>query len=456
NLMAEMLLSENDVQGAKAILDEVLEEYTENHNALELRGKAALIEKDYKSAVNYLRTASKLQPDRADLSKILAQAHFYLNEYELAENILMNAIKSNPKSVDSRINYAEYLLTQKRDADAKKVIHDARAFNKTDYSLQRFALKLAVADKDVKMQETILDEMKNTNKDNRDVYINRGNYYLAHNKYDKALEEFNLALERSATPPDVIVSLEMIARVYVAQNKLSDAIKYMEQRIESNSRDILSRFVLANIYLANKDRPNAKKYYMSVIDIGYKWPKPYTVLASIYSREENVDQAIELLKKGIEATDGDVSLKINLAGYYEAQNKFNDAMKVYEEVLVNDPLNMIALNNLASILLDQSSETNSIDRALAYAKKLNIEQNVAFKDTLGWAYAKSGDYKKSIELIKPIADQSPEILIFQYHLGYSLYHNGQKDEAKSYLEKVVNSSVSFSGKEAAKELFKSI
>ena len=455
NLLAEMLISEADVNGSKLILDELLKEHPNNFDALHLRGKVALIEKDFKSAINYFRSVNKLQPDRADISKMLAQAYFHSNEYELAENVLMNAIKADPKSADARISYVEFLVTQKRDKDAKKALQDARNANKSDYSLQLLAFKFSVSEKDNRAQEIVLDEMKETSPDKRDVYINRGNYYLTHKKYDKALDEFKLAFDKSSSPPEAIESLEMIARIYAAQNKVADAIKYMKQRIASNPKDILSRFVLANIYSSNKDMENAKKYYRSVMDVNKVWPKPYQLLAAVYKIEGNIDQAINVLKEGLDAANNDILLEITLAGYLEIQKKYDEAMLIYKRILNSNSNNMVALNNLATLLLDHSKEANSVDDALSYASKLDIEQNIAFKDTMAWAYAKSGDYQKSIDLVKPIADESPKIHVFQYHAGYALYHNGQKDEARKYLEKAVTSPVDFSGKDEAKRLIES-
>ena len=146
----------------------------------------------------------------------------------------------------------------------------------------------------------------------------------------------------------------------------------------------------------------------------------------------------------------------NNKDYYGTLNKIEDAKKVYERILDKLPTSALALNNLASLLLDHSTTPEEIKRALEYAKKLNIDKSPAFGDTLGWSYAKSGDNVKAVELLKPIVEKAPKIAVFRYHLGYALYHMGDKAAAKSHLEIVLSSDQNFPGKDDAIALLKSI
>ena len=456
NLTALLLISENDTDAAKKLLDEMLNEYPGNNDALKLRSKIALLEKDYVSAINNLRTILKSQPGNTDVSKMLAQAHMALKEYGLAESVLKNATMVDGRDPEAFVNYAAFLISQKRNEDAEKVIEDARKINKTDYQLMDLALSFAGSRNDVEKLKSILDEMKKAHPDKVDVYIKRGQFYFATKDPGNALKEFNTALSKSRLPPEAIESLQKISSVYIAQGKPDEAIKFLKKRIAKNPKDLLSQFVLANVYASQKDFQSAKKYYKSAISINPKWPQPYLNLSSLYVREGQVSDAINVLKQATAAIDNDAKIYTTLASLYEKNEDFESARKIYEDLLRKTQTNMVALNNLAVILLDHSLEPGAAGKALEYAKKLNTTLNPAFVDTLAWAYAKSGDAAKAVEILKPIVKDKPKVAVFRYHLGYALYKMGDKAGAKENLEFAVNSKQKFAGKDDATKLLKSL
>ena len=456
NLRAAMLLSEGKVSEAETLVDVTLKEHPGNNDALRLRSEISLNKKDYVTAVNDLRAVLKSQPGNTDVSKMLAQAHMALKEYELAESVLKNATLVDPTNATAFINYIGYLINQKRSSDAEKILATARKSSKKNFQLMDIALSFAGQKNDKPKLVEILNEMKKAFPNKVEVYIKRGLYYSAIKDFTHALNEFEQALAKSVLPPDAINSLEKIAKVYLVQGKPDKAIQYLKQRIAKNSKDILSQYVLANVYASQKDIANAEKFYKSVISINAKWPQPYLKLSSLYARNDRMDDAINLLEKAVKTPDADLKLHTTLATLYEQQSNFDAARKVYETILNKAPNSVLALNNLAVNLLDYSTQPGAALQALEYAKKLNVSANEAFADTLGWAYAKTGDYVKAVELLKPIVEAKPKIDVFKYHLGYALYKKGEKAAARDYLEAAVNSKHKFVGKDEAANLLKSI
>lgn len=452
NLLATILLSEADYDGAELLLNEVLKDYPQNVDALRLISQISMRDGDYETVVTNLRTVLKSQPSDSTASDMLSRAHTALGQHDLAEKVLKTGSEVDVKNVPGFINYAAYLYDHKRLADADEVITDARKMNKQDYDLQIFALRVAATKNDPKELESILDDMKKTNPDKSEVYIKRAQFYAAIKNSSQSLAELNMSLEKSLTPIEVVKSLQLISAHYLSQNQASKAIDFMMGRIDKNQEDILSMYALANIYVATKDLEKARKYYNSVIQINKKWPDPYMSLSSLSVAEGDLNQAIATLKEGVAASGGDVKLQLNLANYLQRNDQIGESKKIYENILKISPANKLALNNLATILLDNSEEDGAVERALFYASKLNVSQNPAFKDTLAWAYAKSGKYQESIDLLQATADKFPKAAVYQYHLGYSLYHIGKKEDAKAYLEKAVDTKQRYVGVDDAKKL----
>lgn len=456
NMLAELLLKDGKIDEAKALLSKVLLEHPDNNDALKLSSDIALQEKDFTTVINQLRIVLKSQPERADISKVLAQAHMALNEFSLAESVLKNATQVNVKNVTAYVNYIAFLINQKRLSEAEEVLKYARKFNKKSYELLNIELGFAGDRNDVNALKMLLDEMKQMYPDKSDIYIKRGQFYYATKDYDKALEEFKVSLKKATSPPESIRAIEKIVGFHISRNEPEKALVFLKKAVSDNPKDILFHYTLANLYVSQKDMPNAINHYKIAISINDKWPQPYINLSSVYAKEGNVGQAVELLENASRITEGNLKIESSLASYYEMQNKFEDAKKVYERILVKMPTSALALNNLASLLLDHSTTAAEIKMALKYAQKLDTSKNPAFQDTLAWAYAKSGDNVKALALLKPIVERHPNLAIFRYHLGDVLYNMDDKAAAKTHLKIAVSSEQVFTGKDKAISLLNSI
>lgn len=456
NLLAEILIKEANIEGARSLLDEVLKEYPSNTDALILAGSIDLSEKNYEAVVNSYRTILKNEPDNAEVAKKMAQAHIALNEHELAESVLKKGTEVHRAKVGAFLNYAGYLYAYKTHADVKKLLERAQSVYKDNFDLQQMSLKLYSDNNDKAGIKRVLDDMASSHPNKADVFINRGQYYFALKQYDQAIVEFEKAIERSRNPEDLLKSIQKKTGVLLAKNDLKGAKSFLETRISVNSKDLLSMYVLGNVHMTQKEFSKAKKSYELAIEVNNQWPDPYISLAALHKHENNINKAISLLEDAVKLTDGNVLLSSTLASYFEMSKDFEKAASVYENILIKEPVNALALNNLAVILLDHMTAPGSEDKALGLAKKLNTSTNLAFKDTLGWAYAKSGDNANAVLLLREVVEKMPKIAEFRYHLGYALYHMGDKEAAKENLQVALSSGKDFAGKDNASSLLNSI
>ena len=142
-----------------------------------------------------------------------------------------------------------------------------------------------------------------------------------------------------------------------------------------------------------------------------------------------------------------------IAGIYEKEAKFSEAIDTYNEIIGYNSHNVLAKNNLASLLLDHGSEPDAdTTKALELVKGFESIRKPAIQDTLGWTYFKSGNHEKAVEVLSKVVEDIKTVAVFQYHLGKVLFDNGQKNKAKPYLEMSANSDQSFFGKDDAKKI----
>jgi lipopolysaccharide biosynthesis regulator YciM len=147
---------------------------------------------------------------------------------------------------------------------------------------------------------------------------------------------------------------------------------------------------------------------------------------------------------------------VGLAAVHEAEKDYESAISVYEELNQQQPDNAIAINNLAALLSDHRSDAASLDKAAALAVRLEETDQPAFLDTAGWVHYRKGDYTKAVEILQRVVEQSPEVPIFQYHLGMSYLKLGDKASASEHLTRATDGEFSYQGIEEARAALKDL
>ena len=450
--LAEYLLAEGSISDAKKTIDKVLVEHPNNNDALMVSGQIALINMDLITSINNLRSVVKNDPKNSKASSLLAEAHDKNNESGLAESELKKAIEANPVNPMVHYYYAAFLGSKGKPADALKIIDEALINFKDSYKLLELKLKLVASQGDNDKAIELLNKMKLVDSAKADPFIVMGQYYLANKQFDKSLNEFEQAYNRSI---EKFKPLELIVRTYMLQNKVSEAKARIQKEIDSNSDDAVANYLMAQLYLSQNEIDKAKAYLKLTIDEAGQWLNPYATLASIHLIDKDFDGAIKVYRNAEEKVSQKASVLMQIASLYERKKDYSEAMSIYKSVLDADPMNKIAANNYASLLLDFGKSTD-VDQALKISLDFENHKQPALIDTLGWAYAKSGNNTKAVEVLSPIVDKEPKVAIFRYHLGYALYNIGDKDGAKLHLEVAVSSDQTYAGKDKAKELLDNI
>jgi len=451
-LLANDLLEEGDYKGAKAYVDEVKAEYPNNNDAILISSKLALDNLDAIAAINGLRTVVKNDPKKVEAFLLLAKAHELNGESSLAENELKKSIENNPINEQTHINYAHYLASKGRIDEALKVADKALAYFKDNYDLLAFKLQIVASQGDEKEVVSLLNILEQLNPGKAEINLSRGKYYLSKKETAKALEQFEKAYLKSR---DKYKSLEFIVNTYMLNKQTDKAVSRLKTILDKNPDDATANQLLGVVYMSQKNMQDARTQFKRASKSAEAWLPPYISLAYTYLAEKNIDQAVKVYQGAISKLNNKVPVQMRLAALYEKQKQFDKSMEIYKQIIDKYSGNKVAANNLASLLLDYGTDAD-IPKALELSKSFEKLKQPAFLDTLGWAYVKSGDNIKAIEILKPIVKKAPEIAVFRYHLGYALYNSGDKAAAKSHLEVAAKSEQKYTGKDKVLDLLKTL
>ena len=142
-----------------------------------------------------------------------------------------------------------------------------------------------------------------------------------------------------------------------------------------------------------------------------------------------------------------------------------EAEKYFQQVVITDPSNLGAKNNLALALVEQEDPTKKA-KALAYADENYRANNGANNNnadvlsTLGWVYFRCNHMDQAgmaldgaIKALGGNVLANPDTATYVAHV---LYHKDQKYQAKQILENVLKNERPFSMKKEAQTLYEKV
>jgi Tfp pilus assembly protein PilF len=157
------------------------------------------------------------------------------------------------------------------------------------------------------------------------------------------------------------------------------------------------------------------------------------VLRGVLTRGQQTTPATvseDAWKAALERDPEDLEARLNLAYAYQQQQRWDDALKQYEEVLKRDPENLAAMYNRGVVLLAKGRPKEA-EAALWDVLKAAPDHVLAAK-TLGELYLSRKHYKSALFTVEPVLKSQPQYADLQYIAGYASEQLGRRDAAIAY------------------------
>jgi tetratricopeptide (TPR) repeat protein len=152
---------------------------------------------------------------------------------------------------------------------------------------------------------TLLQEFLANNPSAYHTHINIGDCYKEMGEYEKAEEEYDLALEGAST--DEELGEEMMAKatagkgdIYVRKGDLEKAQNFFEESIKLLPENEILPYNVGEIYFANRKLDEAITYYDIAIKIKPDWGPPYYRQGLVYLNKTDYARAEQNFKKFLE------------------------------------------------------------------------------------------------------------------------------------------------------------
>lgn len=335
------------------------------------------------------------------------------------------AVKIDPSNVEAiRARAAQYLLMGKTD----KAIEDFELWIEAEpENMQAHMGMVEALMAEERVDEAIesLGEAIELDPKAAEPYTARARLHLMQENYDEAFSDAEEALK---IDKDAIEALMVRSSVYTERQKYEEALADVNRvlKIEPGlvrgiwMRSILSGQLedfdqaIADIKLLIQNSPTQSQFK--------------TQLAMLYNAADRPEDAVEIYNELIEDDSEDVDALRGRGDAFLSLSKHKEAVADYMEALKIDSERDGVLNNLAWVLATSPfDEVRDGEKAIEYAKKaaeLTEWKEAHVLSTLASGYAETGDFEKAKELINKALEISED----------KDQREGLNNELESYLD----------------------
>lgn len=424
--LARNLATQGEAEEARRIVAEMLEADSRNIDALTLQAGFDAQDGKLDDAVTNLRTALGQQPDAVNVMLPLATIHERRGALELAEDRFAAAANAGNFTPVAARPYVDFLLRHGRTEQAERVL--GQILERQTGHMPSLALmaQLRLARRDWQGAQEIADRIVEIDSDSTTAKQISGAVLAGQEKFDESIEVLQ---EVIASAPNHSQPLVSLIQTYVRAGRREEAEQTLKATIANEPNRADARILLAAIHEDSGAIDNARATLTEAIEVAPS-PVAFRALAAFDLRQEGRPAAIATIGKGLESFPSDPNLIMYSATLNEQDGKIDAAIADYERLIEISPGNVIAANNLASLMVEYRDDEASLERASALAERLRSFDIPQFKDTIAWVHYRKGQYAPAIGLLlEAIAAPSP-LPVYHYHLGMAYLADGDNARAR--------------------------
>lgn len=448
-----LMTNDHDNDGALKVLNEFLANTPGDLSVLEAKMAVQAAKKDVAEVADTIATIKKLYPDKP-------VGYFHSGEFLLSQGKYQEALqqfeeararaKTEFRPVDA---IAKIYIKLGNSQSAIKAIDDFLGQNPGNLDALQAKAGIFASTHDSAAFFKVTDDIKRTYPDKAYGYFLAGEYLLNQKSYDKAIAEFKTAAAKAPNSDKIV---EELTKAYIGAGQSDYALSWLDGLAKAKPTDAVFPYLVGEVRVVQGKYPEAVAAFQESLKLDPHHKTTYDRLAQEYIRQRNFDAAVNIYKQGLTALPNDDDLRFNLASTYEVAGRYPDAIEIYEALLKKNPGNILAANNLASLLTDHKGDAASLERAKTLAAPFENSNQPALMDTLGWIYFKLGDLNRALPLLKKASAAAPAATVLHYHLGMAYYKHGDKAAAKQELTRAFAADPKLAGADEGRAILKGL
>ena len=364
------------------------------------RGEAYLKDEKFQEASLEFRNAIQIDGNLAAAHWGLARAFEGLQRYPEMLDELKKTIALDQNNLDARLKLGNiYIIGSQGRAD---IIAEA---------------------------EKIAQEILQKDPNNIEGHILLGSVYFNQQQKDKAVGEFNHAIQ---IDPNRVESYLSLARFYIVDKEFDKAEATYKKAISVNNNSALAH-TLYGQFLAQSNRPEAEAELRKAVEVDPTDKNARFMLGSYYLAKQQYDKAEESYKALAALEPNKPDTQAMLGDFYAAANRLDDSIRVYQDILAKSPDYMNGRYRLTEIFMakgDMQNANAQIEEALK--KDSHDRKAILLRARMKGQTGRADDLKSAIEDVKEVLRQEPNSQMGLFFISQFYSNLGMMDEARTF------------------------
>lgn len=388
-----------------------------------------------------INKALKIAKKITEIKKNSAIAWMVLARIQVKSGEGLKGLKSAKKAyyLDSRLTetnllYAYLLQKNNKKQKAAKILEDFFS-NKTsieDVILKTVAFYRSLGDLN-QIYIELNDLSKIIGKTYLGVELQKIFILWSLKRFDEALTSLKVLYERQ---PDSVYVHYLLGRVYQQWGNITQADYWFKKIIEESLYFIPANIQRIKLYEFQGQGQKALNLIQELTQSRFTTPQIFIFGASLYSKVESYEKAINLLREGIKKFPDYHGFLFLIGVYQEKSGNIKACINTMVDVLRNEPNHSGALNYLGYLWVERGVKLNLAEKLILRALSVKPHDGY-YLDSLGWLYFKKKEYEKSYKiLLKAVESSSGEGVILE-HVGDVLVALKRKFEAVKFYKRAL-------------------
>jgi tetratricopeptide (TPR) repeat protein len=400
-------------------------------------------------AIVDLRSVLRADPGRENAQLLLGKAHLQAGETGLAIEAFQQLVAAFPGNVEGRKDLAGLLSREQRWEEVRDLLAVGVQQKPDDLAMARMYVDALIRVEDWDAAAAEADRILALDPAKPLGHYVRGRVLQARGALEESIDAFQVALD---SEPRAVETLTALVRSYVRLDDLDGALKYLQDFIAKYPDNPHGLTLLGEIHARRDDWAAATAANEKALEMQENWLPAYRNLIGIHLRQNDLAKAEAVVDRGLAIASDNNELLLLRANIREREQRYAEAIDLYEEVLRDNASLDIAANNYIALVADHRSDPASLAKARAYAERFEGTRNPVFQDTVGWLYYRLGEFATARSLLEQAVGRAGQLPQLRYHLGMTYYKLDQLDLARRELEAALESAnTSFTGIEEARE-----
>jgi len=434
------------------LLDEVLTRDPQNARVLAMKGRYLLHEGKSAEAVGKLEAAVGVNPKLAESQYWLGVAYRSVGENEKARARFMEVQSLDTNEVGSKLQLAQMALLDRKADAALDLANQAISQQPGNVQAHLIRADALVAKNELEsaLSEAILSSKAAPGWPQ--PHMQMGRIYMRQKDYASAERAFAKAAELSGNAHDAVGAM-IDARI--AMGKLTEARTALDSALSTSPKNPWLRIYQSRILRASRDDAGAERALQEALSLDSGNLQAYLELTRMYVDSGRLNDAQRQLEAIVSKDPQKVWAHTMVAISFELQQRTAEARDRYRKVLEIDSRAAIAANNLAMIYVN---EGQNLSEALQLAQTAvqQLPDSPEANDTLGYVYLKQNLPALAVRPFNVSASKEPGNPLYHYHLGLAYARIGEKEKARSALERALALGKDFEGSVEAKRVLASL